>query len=150
MIVNQLTLDIAIAQNTLPASWLAWDDTCKHYTTGLTYRGADAVTEALAAEPWLTQLDGWSIFYDPRCPSSLNSYTATHQDYDAIAAKSIPELALLAYHAPRYEEDYPDVTSDLFDRLFLAGWVWGGAVFARGSEILDADEPIGVLELACQ
>lgn len=148
--MNQLTLDTAIAQNTLPASWLAWDDTVKHFATSLSYRGPDAIAQALTADPWLTHLEGWTIFYDLRCPEALNAYTATHQDHDAIAAKDIPHLALLAYHAPRYEEDYPDVASDLFDRLFLAGWVWGGAVFARGSEILDADEPLGVLELACQ
>lgn len=148
--MNQLTLDTAIAQNTLPATWLAWDDTCKHYTTGLTYRGADAVTQALAADSWLAHLDGWTVFYDARCPATLNDYTATHQDYDAIAAKSLPQLALLAYHAPRYEEDYPDVATDLFDRLFMAGWVWDRGVFTKGDEILDADEPTWVLELACQ
>jgi len=64
--MNQLTLDTAIAQNTLPATWLAWDDTCKHYTTGLTYRGADGVTTALAGDWWLAPLAGWTVFYDAR------------------------------------------------------------------------------------
>lgn len=130
-----------------PEGWVIWRNEGEstigmRHTSGLKLAGDDAqalVQEAAALARPLAELagNGWTVLFDPNCPPDLHAYSAMHETYHGIGAHDLPRLALAAWWARIDERDLPDVSNEILDALYLAGYDWTGQAWQKGHERID-------------
>lgn len=140
----------------LARTWTRWqnDDGAigMSHASGCKLTGRDAAaleTEARQLARPLAELadHGWRVGYDPMAEghADLHAYTAIHQEYAPISARSLTDLALAAWRARHFEDDWPDMPDEVIDGLWKAGWDWSGTAWSRGFERVDETTPEGEL-----